>query len=104
MNAILQSFCKNIEEFCGYIKRLSSLEDQVYKMGKFHYPKRTKNGKDVLLVEELQKTMIALWQGMTTAISPDSLFTIIWQVIPRFQGYQQQDAPVFIFYLLDHTH
>lgn len=73
MNAVLQSL-SNIEEFCGYIKRLPSLEDQVYKMRKCHYAKRTKNGEDVLLVEELRKTLIALWQGTKTAISPDSLF------------------------------
>lgn len=103
MNAVLQSL-SNIEEFCGYIKRLPSLEDQVYKMRKCHYAKRTKNGEDVLLVEELRKTLIALWQGTKTAISPDSLFSVIWQVVPRFRGYQQQDAHEFMRYLLDRLH
>lgn len=103
MNAVLQSL-SNIEEFSCYIKRLPSLEDQVYKMRKCQYAKRTKNGEDVLLVEELRKILIALWQGTKTAISPDSLFSVIWQVVPRFRGYQQQDAHEFMRYLLDRLH
>jgi len=38
-----------------------------------------------LLVEELRKTLIAVWQGGKTAISPESLFSVIWKVVPRFR-------------------
>jgi len=38
-----------------------------------------------LVVEELRKTLIAVWQGGKTAISPESLFSVIWKVVPRFR-------------------
>ena len=38
-----------------------------------------------LLVEELRKTMCALWQGTKGAISPESLFSVVWRVVPGFR-------------------
>ena len=38
-----------------------------------------------LIVEELRKTLVSLWQGSKTAISPDALFSVIWKVVPRFR-------------------
>ena len=37
-----------------------------------------------LLIEELRKTLVSLWQG-TKAISPEALFCVIWEVVPRFR-------------------
>ena len=37
------------------------------------------------MVEELRKILVALWQGNKTAISPESLFTVVWKVVPRFR-------------------
>lgn len=101
MNAVLQSL-SNIQSFCAYIKQLPSL-DQTPNKKKPHL-RRDKDGEDVLLVEELRKTLVALWQGGKTAISPESLFSVIWKVVPRFRGYQQQDAHEFMRYLLDRVH
>lgn len=104
MNAVLQSL-SNIQEFCGYIKQLPSLEEKILKAKKVQISRKTRDsGEDVLLVEELRKTLVALWQGTKGAISPESLFTVIWKVVPRFRGYQQQDAHEFMRYLLDRLH
>ncbi|KAL5004403.1 hypothetical protein ScPMuIL_017859 [Solemya velum] len=103
MNAVLQSL-SNIQEFCGYIKKLPSLDEKPPSKAKRVSHRKSRNTEDVLLVEELRKTLIALWQGSKTAISPESLFSVIWKVVPRFRGYQQQDAHEFMRYLLDRLH
>uniref|UniRef100_A0A8W8MI99 Ubiquitin carboxyl-terminal hydrolase n=1 Tax=Magallana gigas TaxID=29159 RepID=A0A8W8MI99_MAGGI len=103
MNAVLQSL-SNIQQFCGYIKQLPSLEEKVTKVKKIQTRKSKTPEEDVLLVEELRKTLCALWQGSKGAISPESLFAVIWKVVPRFRGYQQQDAHEFMRYLLDRLH
>ncbi|KAG8228938.1 hypothetical protein J437_LFUL011564 [Ladona fulva] len=104
MNAVLQSL-SNIQEFCGYFKQLPSL-DGVKNNGRRVYHSRSyKEIDDVLMTEELRKVMISLNQGGTKgAISPESLFTVIWNVVPRFRGYQQQDAHEFLRYMLDRLH
>ncbi|ESO87591.1 hypothetical protein LOTGIDRAFT_127660 [Lottia gigantea] len=103
MNAVLQSL-SNIQHFCGYIKQLPSLEDKIIKCRKTQIKKTRESGDTVLLVEELRKTLVSLWQGSKTSISPESLFSVIWKVVPRFRGYQQQDAHEFMRYLLDRLH
>ncbi|XP_041372578.1 ubiquitin carboxyl-terminal hydrolase 3-like [Gigantopelta aegis] len=105
MNAVVQSL-SNIQEFCGYIKQLPSLEDKVMKRKTHHTNKKRDmvSGETVLLIEELRKTLVSLWQGQKAAISPESLFNVIWKVVPRFRGYQQQDAHEFMRYLLDRLH
>ncbi|XP_076444312.1 ubiquitin carboxyl-terminal hydrolase 3-like isoform X2 [Babylonia areolata] len=104
MNAVLQSL-SNIQYFCGYIKQLPSLEDKAVKVKKYNPAKKSRDlGEDALVVEELRKILVALWQGNKTAISPESLFNVIWKVVPRFRGYQQQDAHEFMRYLLDRMH
>lgn len=104
MSAVLQSL-SNIQHFCGYIKQLPSLEDKNYKIRKVITRKQSWDGdKDILLVEELRKTLIAIWEGGKAAISPESLLHVIWKLVPRFRGYQQQDAHEFMRYLLDRLH
>ncbi|XP_064648474.1 ubiquitin carboxyl-terminal hydrolase 3-like [Lineus longissimus] len=103
MNAVLQSL-SNIQHFCGYIKQLPSLESKLPKKRPTRKMTRESNSEEIMLVEELRKTLVALWQGSKTAISPESLFSVIWKVVPRFRGYQQQDAHEFMRYLLDRLH
>jgi len=57
-----------------------------------------------LLTCELKKIVILLNTKGSSAVSPDSLFSIIWDVMPRFRGYQQQDAHEFLRYMLDQLH
>ncbi|WAQ98006.1 UBP3-like protein [Mya arenaria] len=87
MSAVLQSL-SNIQHFCGYIKQLPSLEDKNNKMRKVITRKQSRDGtdKDVLLVEELRKTLIAIWEGGKSAISPESLLHVIWTLVPRFRS------------------
>lgn len=37
------------------------------------------------LVEEFRKTLCALWQGSQTAFSPESLFYVVWKIMPNFR-------------------
>ncbi|XP_023217442.1 ubiquitin carboxyl-terminal hydrolase 3-like isoform X1 [Centruroides sculpturatus] len=104
MNAVLQSL-SNIQQFSCYFKQLPSLEPKVHKNGrKNNHARKCNGGDEILLAEELRKTLISLWQGSKTAISPESLFAVIWKVVPRFRGYQQQDAHEFLRYMLDRLH
>ncbi|CAB1315726.1 unnamed protein product, partial [Coregonus sp. 'balchen'] len=75
MNAILQSLS------C-YFKELPAV---ALRSGKTA-------GRRMSLVEELRKTLCYLWHGGPTAFSPDSLFYVIWKIMPSFRsvlGYSQ---------------
>lgn len=103
MNAVLQSL-SNIEEFCLYFKKLPSLEG-IKARNKMYQSRSFKELKDAIMAEELRKILINLTdQGTKGAISPDSLFHVIWKVVPRYRGYQQQDAHEFLRYMLDRLH
>ncbi|XP_014292497.1 ubiquitin carboxyl-terminal hydrolase 3 [Halyomorpha halys] len=103
MNAVLQSL-SNIEEFCLYFKKLPSLEG-IKGRNKVYQSRSIKELKDAIMAEELRKILINLTdQGAKGAISPESLFLVIWKVVPRYRGYQQQDAHEFLRYMLDRLH
>ncbi|XP_063782607.1 ubiquitin carboxyl-terminal hydrolase 3 isoform X2 [Pseudophryne corroboree] len=104
MNAILQSL-SNIQQFCCYFKELPAVELRNGKTaGRRTYHTRSQGEVNVSLVEEFRKTLCALWQGNQAAFSPESLFYVVWKIMPNFRGYQQQDAHEFMRYLLDHLH
>ena len=126
MSAVLQSL-GNIQEFCSVLKQLPSLEDQLpVPKPKNQRELRGSHGKNGLSVsdggpimtEELRKVLVALNQGQENknplnhssqstsrkVISPEALFLVIWKVVPRFRGYQQQDAHEFLRYMLDRLH
>lgn len=108
MNAVLQSL-NNIHPFSFYIKQLPSFEK--LRKNSWKDVRQLRNSKecnDVLMAEELRKILLSLnceYQGHgRNAISPESLFLVIWKVVPRFRGYQQQDAHEFLRYMLDRLH
>ena len=35
------------------------------------------------LVEEIRKVLCALWRDGDTSLSPDSLFSIVWRLVPN---------------------
>ncbi|RZF37469.1 hypothetical protein LSTR_LSTR005344 [Laodelphax striatellus] len=111
MNAVLQSL-SNIDEFCLYFKRLPSLENvkngAVGGRKVYHSSRSMREINDELMAEELRKVLISLRDQdeakSAAAISPESLFLVIWKVVPRFRGYQQQDAHEFLLYMLSRVH
>ncbi|XP_011298762.1 ubiquitin carboxyl-terminal hydrolase 3 [Fopius arisanus] len=110
MNVVLQSF-NNISHFCEYLTQMPSLEGIAFDeppthRGRIVAPGRAKELSDALLAEELRKVLLSLSLGGSNgqAISPECLFLVIWKVVPRFRGYQQQDAHEFLTYMLDRLH
>jgi len=103
MNAILQSL-SNLKDFSCYFKELPAFASNATDVYIRRYYTRSYQSSDMSLVEELRKIFCALWQGSSTAISPDALFSVVWKVVPRFRGFQQHDAHEFMLYLLNHCH
>ncbi|XP_032514469.2 ubiquitin carboxyl-terminal hydrolase 3-like isoform X1 [Danaus plexippus] len=107
MNAVLQSL-NNIQEFSYYFSQLPSLEMKTNGRKVYHSRSYTRQEMhDVVMAEELRKVLINLNTGgcgSKAAISPECLFLVIWKVVPRFRGYQQQDAHEFLRYMLDRLH
>ncbi|CAK9800977.1 Ubiquitin carboxyl-terminal hydrolase 3 [Anthophora plagiata] len=111
MNVVLQSF-NNISHFCEYLTQMPCLEGIPFDeppthRGRIVTPGRAKEFmSDALLAEELRKVLLGLNLGGSNgqAISPECLFLVIWKVVPRFRGYQQQDAHEFLTYMLDRLH
>ncbi|PKU37431.1 ubiquitin carboxyl-terminal hydrolase 3 isoform x1 [Limosa lapponica baueri] len=96
MNAILQSL-SNIQQFCCYFKELPAVELRNGKTaGRRTYHTRSQGDNNVSLVEEFRKTLCALWQGSQTAFSPESLFYVVWKIMPNFSVY----SPPFFYMLL----
>lgn len=82
----------NIHPFSFYIKQLPSFEK--LKKNSWKDVRQLRNSKecnDVLMAEELRKILLSLnceYQGHgRNAISPESLFLVIWKVVPRFRCY-----------------
>ena len=105
MNSVLQSL-SNIEEFCNALTRLPSLEDHMKRNKDIKKSVERVISDGVIVTEELKKVILALSKcdEKGASISPENLFQAIWKVVPRFRGYQQQDAHEFLRYMLDRLH
>jgi len=105
MNSVLQSL-SNIERFCNILTSLPSLEHQLNtnRDSKLALTKLSSDG--IIVTEELKQVLRILRDGedKSNSISPESLFHAIWKTVPRFRGYQQQDAHEFLRYMLDRLH
>ena len=55
------------------------------------------------LVEEIRKVLCALWDEDNSTLSPDSLFSVIWRLVPRFRYWVNfllyQSLPPSLLYL-----
>lgn len=53
---------------------------------KMYQSRSFKELKDAVMAEELRKVLVNLTdQGAKGAISPESLFLVIWKVVPRYR-------------------
>jgi ubiquitin carboxyl-terminal hydrolase 3 len=78
--------CSNIQEFCCYFKKLPSLEGVRGSNGRrISYRTMRFDESEALMTEELRKVLISLDNADKVAISPESLFSVIWKVVPRFR-------------------
>ncbi|XP_077986506.1 ubiquitin carboxyl-terminal hydrolase 44-like [Glandiceps talaboti] len=56
---------------------------------------------NVLLCHELHALFRVMWSGKWAIVSPHAILSSVWQLIPSFKGYSQQDAQEFLCELLD---
>uniref|UniRef100_A0A0K2VCM1 Ubiquitin carboxyl-terminal hydrolase n=3 Tax=Lepeophtheirus salmonis TaxID=72036 RepID=A0A0K2VCM1_LEPSM len=105
MSAVLQSL-SNIQEFCRVLKQIPSFDQKIVTSQRESRSKNAISTEGPIMTEELKKVLVALNAGQETkkAFSPGALFMVIWKVVPRFRGYQQQDAHEFLRYMLDRLH
>lgn len=105
MNSVLQSL-SNIEKFCSILTSLPSLEHQLNTNREAKSALTRLSADGIIVTEELKKVLRILRDGedKSNAITPESLLHAIWKVVPRFRGYQQQDAHEFLRYMLDRLH
>ena len=104
MNAVLQSL-NNVPEFSDELRSLSENEKGeeigptlAQTVGSVRT--RRSVGETVSLSAELRKTLVGLAEAGSGAVSPDALFSVVWKLVPRFRGFQQQDAHEFLCLLL----
>eukprot|EP00096_Caligus_rogercresseyi_P009393 TRINITY_DN3185_c0_g1_i1.p1 TRINITY_DN3185_c0_g1~~TRINITY_DN3185_c0_g1_i1.p1 ORF type:complete len:547 (-),score=156.85 TRINITY_DN3185_c0_g1_i1:247-1887(-) len=110
MSAVLQSL-SNIQEFCRVLKQLPTLDSQSPSSSPRELRRSSSKSNGLsskegpIMTKELKKVLLALNNTESKkAISPEALFMVIWKVVPRFRGYQQQDAHEFLRYMLDRLH
>lgn len=83
-------FYSNIHPFSFYIKQLPAFEKLKKNTWKdVRQSRSSKDCDDVLMAEELRKILLSLnceYDGHgRNSVSPESLFLVIWKVVPRFR-------------------
>ncbi|XP_034019047.1 ubiquitin carboxyl-terminal hydrolase 44 [Thalassophryne amazonica] len=59
------------------------------------------SSKHISLCQELHTLFQVMWSGKWALVSPFAMLHSVWQLIPAFRGYAQQDAQEFLCELLD---
>lgn len=59
------------------------------------------SSKHISLCHELHTLFQVMWSGKWVLVSPFAMLHSVWQLIPAFRGYAQQDAQEFLCELLD---
>ncbi|KAG7496831.1 ubiquitin carboxyl-terminal hydrolase 44 [Solea senegalensis] len=59
------------------------------------------SSKHISLCHELHTLFQVMWSGKWALVSPFAMLHSVWQLIPTFRGYAQQDAQEFLCELLD---
>lgn len=59
------------------------------------------SSKHISLCHELHTLFHVMWSGKWALVSPFAMLHSVWQLIPAFRGYAQQDAQEFLCELLD---
>ncbi|XP_071776712.1 ubiquitin carboxyl-terminal hydrolase 44 [Centroberyx gerrardi] len=59
------------------------------------------SSKYISLCHELHTLFQVMWSGKWALVSPFAMLHSVWQLIPAFRGYGQQDAQEFLCELLD---
>ncbi|XP_036373818.1 ubiquitin carboxyl-terminal hydrolase 44-like [Megalops cyprinoides] len=59
------------------------------------------SSRHISLCHELHTLFQVMWSGKWALVSPFAMLHSVWQLIPAFRGYAQQDAQEFLCELLD---
>ncbi|KAL7843817.1 hypothetical protein AOLI_G00253290 [Acnodon oligacanthus] len=62
---------------------------------------RCSSRQQMSLCHELHTLFRVMWSGRWTLVSPFAMLHSVWNLIPAFRGYNQQDAQEFLCELLD---
>ncbi|XP_039620735.1 ubiquitin carboxyl-terminal hydrolase 49 [Polypterus senegalus] len=64
-------------------------------------PKELRSSRQMSLCHELHTLFRVMWSGRWALVSPFAMLHSVWNLIPSFRGYDQQDAQEFLCELLD---
>ncbi|XP_041091989.1 ubiquitin carboxyl-terminal hydrolase 49-like [Polyodon spathula] len=64
-------------------------------------PKEPRSSRQMSLCHELHTLFRVMWSGRWALVSPFAMLHSVWNLIPAFRGYDQQDAQEFLCELLD---
>lgn len=64
-------------------------------------PPRCSTRQQMSLCHELHTLFRVMWSGRWSLVSPFAMLHSVWNLIPAFRGYDQQDAQEFLCELLD---